>query len=103
MSDAEKLSAMEAEVSGLRSAVRGTSASVQKAARDIDQVKAAAAEQRMAHGRDICALEEEIGRVGMATEVTGRSLGQQEGEWKAAVGDLLKKAAQERSKVSGLK
>jgi hypothetical protein len=31
------------------------------------------------------------------------SLGQQDGEWKAAIGDLQKKAAQERSEVSGLK
>jgi hypothetical protein len=35
--------------------------------------------------------------------VIGRSLGQQEGEWKAAIGDLHKKAAQERSEISGLK
>jgi septal ring factor EnvC (AmiA/AmiB activator) len=103
MSDAEKLSAMEAEVSGLRVLLGETAASVQKAARDIDQVKAAAAEQRMAHGRDICALEEEIGRVGKATEATGRLLGQQEGEWKAAIGDLHKKAKQGGSEVSGLK
>jgi hypothetical protein len=27
-------------------------------------------------------------------ETTGRSLGQQEGEWKAAIGDLQKKANQ---------
>jgi septal ring factor EnvC (AmiA/AmiB activator) len=57
----------------------------------------------MAHGWEICALEEEIGRVGKAIEMTGMSLGQQEGEWKAAIGDLHKKAAQERSEVSGLK
>jgi uncharacterized coiled-coil DUF342 family protein len=103
MSDAEKLSAMEAEVSGLRLLLGETAASVQKAARDIDQVKAAAAEQRLAHGRDICALEEEMGRVGRAIEATGRSLGQQDGEWKAATGELQKKAAEERSQVSDLK
>jgi uncharacterized coiled-coil DUF342 family protein len=103
MSNAEKLSAMEAEVSWLRSAVRETSASVQKVARDIDQVKGAAAEQRMAHGWDICALEEEMGRVEKAIEATGRSLGQQEGEWNAAVNELQKKGKQGQSEVLGLK
>jgi septal ring factor EnvC (AmiA/AmiB activator) len=66
-------------------------------------VKAAAAEQCRAYGRHIRTLEEEIGRVKEAIEVTGRSLGQQEGEWKAAISDLHKKAAQERSDFSGLK
>jgi chromosome segregation ATPase len=103
ISDAEKLSAMEAEVSGLRSLLGDTAASVQKAARDINLVRAAAAEQCRAYSGDICTLEEEIGSVREAIEVTGRSLGQQEGEWKAAIGDLHKKAAQERSEVSGLK
>jgi chromosome segregation ATPase len=103
MSDAEKLSAMEAEASGLRLLLGETAASVQKAARDIDQVKAAAAEQRLAHGGDICTLEEEMGRVEKAIDATGRSLGQQEGEWKAAIGELHKNAAQERSEVSALK
>jgi chromosome segregation ATPase len=102
MSDAEKLSGMEAEVSGLRSLFGETAGSVQKAARDIDQVKAAAAEQRMAHGRDICALKEEMGRVGKAIEATGRSLGQQEGEWKAAIGELQEKAKHEQNRFSGL-
>jgi predicted phage tail protein len=64
MSDAEKLSALEAEVPGLRVPLGETSASVQKAARDIDQVRAAVTAQRMAHGRDICALEEEMGEWG---------------------------------------
>jgi chromosome segregation ATPase len=63
INDAEKLSAMEVEVSGLRSLLGETVASVQKAAGDVDRVRAAAAQQRMAHGRDICALEEEMGRV----------------------------------------
>jgi hypothetical protein len=74
--DAEKLSALEAEVSGLRSLLGETAASVQKAARNIDRVKAAAAEHESAHGRDICALEEEMGKVGKAIEATGRLLGQ---------------------------
>jgi chromosome segregation ATPase len=103
ISKAEKLSTMEAEVSGLRSLLGETAVSVQKAARDIDQVRAAAAEQRMAHGRDICAFEEEMVTVGKAIEEAGRLLGKQEGEWKAAIGDLHKKAAQEGSDVSGLK
>jgi chromosome segregation ATPase len=78
-------------------------ASVQKAARDIDLVRAAAAEQRMAHSRDICVVEEEIGRVREAMAGIGSSLRRQEGEWKAAIGDLDKKAKQERSEVSDLK
>jgi septal ring factor EnvC (AmiA/AmiB activator) len=44
-----------------------------------------------------------MGRVGKATETTGRSLGRQESEWTAAIGDLQKKATRERSEVSGLK
>jgi chromosome segregation ATPase len=103
ISDAERFSAMEAEVSGLRSLLGETAASGQKAARDIDQVKAAAAEQRLAHGRDICAFEEEIGRVRDAMAAIGRSVGQQEGEQRAAIGDLQRKATQERSEVSRLK
>jgi chromosome segregation ATPase len=78
MSDAEKLTAMEAEVSGLRSLLGETDASGQKAARDINLVRAAAAQQRLAHGRDICALEEEMRRVKEAMTGIGRSLGQQE-------------------------
>jgi hypothetical protein len=61
---AEKLAAMEAEVSGLRSLLQETAASVQKAARDIDLVRASAAEQRLAHSRNIRAIEEEMRRVG---------------------------------------
>jgi hypothetical protein len=66
---AQKLVAMEAEVSGLRSLLGDTTASVQKAARGIDLVTAA-------HRRDTSALEEEMGTAGMAIEATGRSLGQ---------------------------
>jgi hypothetical protein len=73
---------------------------LREAARDIDQVRAAAAEQRMAHGRDICTLEGEMGRVGKAIEAIGRLLGQQKGEWQAAISDLHKRATQEWSKVS---
>jgi hypothetical protein len=101
--DAEKLSAMEAEVSGLRPLLGEASASVQKAARDMDMVRAAVTDQRVAHGRDICAVEEEMGRMGKAIEVTRTSLGQPESEWKAAIGDLNKKATPEQSEVSGLK
>jgi hypothetical protein len=36
-------------------------ASGQKAAQNIDVVSTAAAEQRLVHGRAICALEEEMG------------------------------------------
>jgi hypothetical protein len=61
MRDAEKLSVMEAEVSGLRLVLGETAASAQKAARDIDLVRAAAAEQRLAHDHDIRACEDEIG------------------------------------------
>jgi hypothetical protein len=57
-----------------------TDASGQKAARDIDLVKAAAAEQRLAHGRNICALEKEMGKVKEGMTGIGRSLGQQESE-----------------------
>jgi chromosome segregation ATPase len=103
MSDAEKLSAMEAEVSGLRLALGATAASVHNSARVIDQVRAAAAEQRMAHDRDICTLGEAMVRVGKAIKATERLLGQQEALWKAAIGDLQKKAKHERNKVSGLK
>jgi hypothetical protein len=71
---------MEREVSELQSLLGQTAASVQKAARDIGLVRAAVTEQRMAHGREICALEEAIGRMENAIEATGRSLGQQESE-----------------------
>jgi DNA repair exonuclease SbcCD ATPase subunit len=101
--DGEKLPAMEAEVSGLPSLLGETSASVQKAARDMDLVRAAVTDQRMAHGRDIRALEEEMGRMGKAIEATRRSLGQHESELKAAIGDFDKRAAQEQSEVSVLK
>jgi hypothetical protein len=57
VSDAERLSAMAAEASGLRLLLRD---SIQKAAPDIDFVMAA--ERRTAHGRDICAVEGEMGR-----------------------------------------
>jgi hypothetical protein len=57
----------------------------------------------MAHGRDICAFKEEMGRMGEAVTGIGRSLRQHEGEWKVAIGDLQKKAAREGSEVSGLK
>jgi hypothetical protein len=60
--DAEKLSAMEADVSSLRWLLGETVASVQTAARNIDLMTAAAAEQQLAYGRNICALEEEMGR-----------------------------------------
>jgi uncharacterized protein YoxC len=102
MSAAEKLSAMEADVSGLRSLVGETAASGQNTARDIDVVKPAAAEQQLAHGRAICALEEEIGRVREAVALIGRSQRQQEDEWKGAIDELHKKAKGERSEVSGL-
>jgi uncharacterized coiled-coil DUF342 family protein len=78
MSDAEKRSAMGAEVSRLRSVPRETAASVQKAARVIDLVRAAAAEPRAADGRNICALEDEIGRVREAIAAMKRSLREQE-------------------------
>jgi hypothetical protein len=103
ISDAEKLGAMEAEVSGLRMLLGETAASEQKAERDINLVRTAAAEQRWAHGRDICAVEEEIRRLREAIAGVGGSLGQQEGEWNAAIGDLLRKAKEERHKVSGLR
>jgi chromosome segregation ATPase len=60
--DAEKLSAMEADVFRLRWLLGETVASVQTAARNIDLLTAAAAEQRLAYGRNTCALEEEMGR-----------------------------------------
>jgi chromosome segregation ATPase len=94
---------MEAEVSEVRSFLGETAASVQDAARDIDQARPAAAEQRMAYGRDIYALEEEMERLREAMAEIGSSLRQQEGEWKAAIGDLEKKVNQERSEVSGVK
>jgi chromosome segregation ATPase len=103
MSDAEKLAAMEADVSGLRSLLGEAAASGQKAARDIDLVRAAAAEQRLAHGGAICALEEEMGRVKEAVAEIRRSQGRQEDEWKAAIGELHKNAKEEQSEVSGLK
>jgi hypothetical protein len=102
MGDAEKLSAMEAEVSGLRSLLRETAAPVQKAARDIDLSRAAAAEQRLVYGREIWALEEEMGTAREVIAAIGRSLGQREGEWKAAIGGLHRKATQERRAVSSL-
>jgi multidrug resistance efflux pump len=103
MSDMEKLMATEAEMSGLRSLLRETAASVQKAARDINLARAAVAEQQLACGRDICGFEEEMGRVRVAMAEIGRSLRQQKDEWKAAIGDLHKKANQKRSEVSELK
>jgi hypothetical protein len=75
MSDAEKLTAMEAEVSGLRSLLGELDASGRKAARDIELVRAVAVEQWLAHSRGICAVEEEMGRVKEAMTGIGRSLG----------------------------
>jgi hypothetical protein len=80
VSDPEKLAAMEAEVSGLRSLLGETDASGQKAARDIDLVRAAPAEQRLVHSRDIGAVEEESGKVREAMKGIVRGLGQQESE-----------------------
>jgi chromosome segregation ATPase len=103
MSDREKLSAMEAEVPGPQSLLGETEASVQKTAQDVDLVRAAAAEQLAAHGRNIRALEDEMARVSEATADIGRSLTHHESEWKAAIGDLQKKANQGGSEVSGVK
>jgi hypothetical protein len=94
ITDTEKL----AEVSGRRSLLGGFAASGQKAARDIDFVKAAMIERWLAHG---CALEEERGRMGEAVPGVGRSLGQQEDEWKAAMGDLHTKEWNEVKEVLG--
>jgi chromosome segregation ATPase len=102
MSAAEKLLAMETDVSGLRSLVGETAALGQKAASDIDVVKAAA-EQQLAHGRAICALEEEMGRVREAVAVIGRSQRRQEDEWKGAIDDLHTKAKGGRGEVARLK
>jgi hypothetical protein len=63
INDAEKLTAMEAEVSGPRSLLGETAAWIQKAERDIYQVRAAEAQQRLSHGRNICALEKEMRKV----------------------------------------
>ena len=82
--------------------LRETAASGQKAARDIDVVRTAAAEQRLVHGRAICALEEEMGRVREAVAEIRRLQGRQEDERKTAMDDLHKKAQEERSEVSGL-
>jgi chromosome segregation ATPase len=57
----------------------------------------------LGHGCDICAIEEEMGKVGEVMVGIKRSLGQQEGEWKAAIGDLDQKAKEEQSEVSKLK
>jgi predicted nucleic acid-binding Zn-ribbon protein len=103
MSDVEKLTVMEAEVSGLRSLLGETAVSVQKGTRDIDLVRTALAEQRLACGRDICAFEEEMGRVWEAMAEIRRSQRKQEDEWKAAIGDLHKKVNQEQREVSELK
>jgi hypothetical protein len=78
VSDAKKLTAMEPEVSGLRSLLGRTDASGQKAARGIDLVRVAVAEQRLARGRNICALKGETGKVREAMVGIGRSLGQRE-------------------------
>jgi hypothetical protein len=56
ISDAEKMER-------LRSLLGETAASVEKAVRDIDLVRAAAAEQQLAHGRDICLVAEEMERM----------------------------------------
>jgi hypothetical protein len=69
----------------------------------IHQIMAAVAEKQLAHGGDICAFEEKMRRVREAMAGIGRSLGQQEGEWQAVIGDLCKKPNQERNDVSQLK
>jgi hypothetical protein len=94
--DTERLSAMEAEVSVLRLLLGETAASIQKAAQDIDLVKAAVTEHQMPRARDICALEGEMGRVRNAMAGIGRSLGQQEGEWKAVILDLHQRRIRNR-------
>jgi hypothetical protein len=70
--------------------------------RELDLVRAAP-EQLFALGRSICALEEEMGRVREAIAEMRRSMGQQDSEWKAAIGDLHTKARRERNDVSRLK
>jgi hypothetical protein len=102
ISDAEKLSVTEVEVSGLRSLLGDTAASAQKVARDIHLMRAAVTEQRMAHDRNICALEEEIGGVPEAIAPIGRPLGQEEGRWREAVRDLQEKSKHEPNGVSRL-
>jgi chromosome segregation ATPase len=103
MSNARKLAAMEAEVSGLQSLSAETAVSGKNAVCDIHRVIVAVAEKQLAHGGEICALEEEMQRVREAMAGIGRSLGQQEGEWQAVIGDLCKKVNQERNDVSQLK
>jgi hypothetical protein len=56
ISDAEKMER-------LRSLLGETAASVEKAVRDIDLVRAAAVGQQLAHGRDICLVAEEMERM----------------------------------------
>jgi hypothetical protein len=63
MSDAQRLPAIEAEASGLRSVVGEIAGSVEKAGQSVDLSKAPAAEQRLAYDRAICALAEEMGKV----------------------------------------
>jgi hypothetical protein len=103
MSDAEKLTALEVEVSGLRSLLGETGVFRQNVARDIDMVKTLVVEQQLAHGRDVCAFEKEMRRVREAVAGIEKSLAKQEGEWRVTIGDLDKRAKQERSEVSGLK
>jgi hypothetical protein len=92
--DADKLSALESELSAQRSFLEGTAAPVQKAARNIDVFRATAAEQLLTHGRGTCALEGKTGIVRAATMGIGRG---------TAIGDLRKKANQERAEDSVLK
>jgi hypothetical protein len=93
MSGVEKLTAME---SRLRSLLGETAVLGQKVVR-------AAAEQRLAQGRNISAAKEEMGRVSESMAGIGWSLGQQQGEWKAAIWDFYKKTNYDRNEISELK
>jgi hypothetical protein len=75
--DADKLSALESELSAQRSLLEGTAAPVQKAAPNIDSFGATAAEQLLTHGRGTCTLEDKMGIVRAATMGIGRSLGRE--------------------------
>jgi chromosome segregation ATPase len=88
---------LEAEVSGLRSLLRETAALGQKAAPDIDLVREAAAEQRLAYGHDISTGKTEIAIMGEAIVGIGRSLGQLDNEvsrLKEVIGHLESKQEQ---------
>jgi chromosome segregation ATPase len=100
ISDTNRLVAVEKDMSQLHSAIGEIVASEQKTAREIDQVRDAAAEQRRVHGHDIDAVKGEIRGLRAVMADTRRWLAEEQSQWNAAIdhfGTNVKRGWQESS------